>query len=470
MKKMERDLDSTKNDPALGNFPTKWMPVRRKKMRQIKNLERPIRFRRIARRSRVRTHHGMQNGVSALITVFGTGGAETEIDATALCERLEACRSRLVVPFAAERIALVASVSDAILARKTPVSSVVTHFGFWIRRAALNRLGTEFASRHPAQTLSRPRGLVFHLPPKNVETVFLYSWLLSFLAGNANVVRLPRDISPELRGICDLILAALDTANDRSQMLIHYPAASDLGRLVSAQSDVRIVWGGDAKIAAFESLPLRNGGKSLWFGDRVSLCVLDGDALAALDDTGRRDLAHRLVNDIFVFDQMACSSPHALYVTGDAAHHLAAVKALLETLARIARDRGHAAPAGHQITKMVRAFSSAAAGASSEVAWRNGVLTSAIAAREERAEQTVGGGFLTVVFIPALAALIGHLRARDQTVTHFGFRAEDIRRVAESNTTLGVSRWTPVGTALDFDPIWDGYDLISELTRLIRIT
>ncbi len=412
----------------------------------------------------------MRNGVSALITVFGTGGEEAEIDATALCERLESCRSRLVVPFAAERVALVASVSDAILARKAPASASVKHFGFWIRRAALNRLETDFALRHPAQTISRPRGLVFHLPPKNVETVFLYSWLLSFLAGNANVVRLPREISPELRGICDLILAALDRADDRSQMFIHYPSTSDLGRLISAQSDARIVWGGDAKIEAFESLPLRNSGKSIWFGDRVSLCVLDGDALAGLNESGRQDLAHRLCNDIFVFDQMACSSPHGLYVTGEASRHLAAVKALLETLARIALDRGHAAPAGHQMTKMVHAFSSAAAGASSEVAWRNGALTSAIATREERAEQTVGGGFLTVVFIPTLEALTGHLRARDQTVTHFGFRTEDIRKVAAANTTLGVARWTPIGSALDFDPVWDGYDLLSELTRFIRVT
>jgi hypothetical protein len=408
--------------------------------------------------------------VSALITVFGTGGAATEIDATALCERLERARSRLVVPFAAERIALVASVSDAILARKTPVSAFVKHFGFWIRRAALHRLETDFGLRHPAQTLSRPRGLVFHLPPKNVETVFLYSWLLSFLAGNANVVRLPREISPELRGICDLVLTALDRADDRSQMLIHYPAASDLGRLISAQSDARIVWGGDAKIAAFESLPLRNGGKSLWFGDRVSLSVLDGEAVAGLDEAGRRDLAHRLFSDIFVFDQMACSSPHALYVAGEAARHLAAVKALLETLADTALERGHASAAGHQMTKIVHAFSSAAAGASFEVAWRNGALTSVIAAREERAEQTVGGGFLTVVFIPALEALTGHLRARDQTVTHFGFRAEAIRKVAEASPALGVSRWTPVGSALDFDPVWDGYDLLSELTRLVRVT
>src|SRR3990172_4394525 len=38
----------------LEHFPTKWAPVRRKKMRPNKNLERPIRFHRVGRRSSAR--------------------------------------------------------------------------------------------------------------------------------------------------------------------------------------------------------------------------------------------------------------------------------------------------------------------------------------------------------------------------------------------------------------------------------
>lgn len=407
--------------------------------------------------------------VGALITFFGANGAQTQIGTKALHERLETSRSHLVAPFAAERIDLVVSVSDAILKRKDPISSFVKHFGFWTRRAALSRLKQDFSRRHLAQTLSRPRGLVFHLPPKNVETVFLYSWVLSFLAGNANVVRLPKEISADMRWICDLFLTVLATADDRSQWLIHYPSDSDLGQTISALSDARVVWGGDAKIKAFEAIPLRNGGKAIWFGDRFSLCVLDGGTVARQSAAERQDLAHRLFNDIFVFDQMACSSPHVLYVVGDAVRHLDGIKALLETLARVAADKGESPATGHQIAKMVQAFSSAAAGLSSEVSWRNSTLTSAVAAREERSEQRVGGGFLSVVFIPSLEVLNGFLRDHDQTVTHFGFPAEIIRKVAETHTALGVSRWTPVGSALDFDSVWDGYDLLFELTRLIRV-
>ena len=60
----------------------------------------------------------------------------------------------------------------------------------------------------PANELHFPRGIVFHLPPANVDTIFVYSWALSALAGNSNVVR----ISARSAGAADAILEALNEA------------------------------------------------------------------------------------------------------------------------------------------------------------------------------------------------------------------------------------------------------------------
>ena len=130
------------------------------------------------------------------------------------------------------------------------------------------KLAASFAARVPQHALARPRGLVFHLPPQNVETVFLYSWALAYLAGNANIVRLPQAISARMRAIVDLFLERLEAQGDESQLFVHYPSQGDLGAKISARSDARVVWGGDAKVALFAPLPLRGGGKSIWFGDR----------------------------------------------------------------------------------------------------------------------------------------------------------------------------------------------------------
>lgn len=402
-------------------------------------------------------------------TLFTADGRHSEIQRQDLLARLEASRLRLPAPFAPERVKLVAAVADAIIARKAAASPALTYLGFWTRAAALRRLEQDFVARSPAATLSRPRGLVFHLPPKNVETIFLYSWILSFLAGNANIVRLPSEVGAELLWVLGQILAALDAAQDHAQMFVHYPAGNDLSTQVSRRSDARIVWGGDAKIATFEQMPLRNGGKSLWFGDRTSLCVLRGAEVAALTSAGLDDLAQKFANDIFMFDQMACSSPHTLYVVGDPGAHLAVLQHLVRQIGHAARAKGIEVAAGHQISKMTAAFSAAATGDASDVFWRDGELTSVVATAPARVDRRVGGGFLSIVFINDLPGLNDLLGERDQTITHFGFAPTDIRTAAERNLGPGVARWTPVGSALDFDAIWDGYDILRETTRLCRI-
>ena len=400
-----------------------------------------------------------------------SAGAQAAIGESALLAKLDATRQHLAPPFAPERIDLVASVAETLLGPKRPAASAaIAHFAFFTRRAALMKLAASFKARIPENTLAKPRGLVFHLPPQNVETIFLYSWALAYLAGNANVVRLPNEISGPMRAIVDLFLAHLETRGEPTQMFVHYPSEGELGAKISALSDARVVWGGDAKVALFAPLPLRHGGKSIWFGDRFSFSAIRGAALGELTDKALQALAKKLHNDVFIFDQMACSSPHALYVVGDAEAHGPAVRRLLEATALEWTMDDPRARAGHAIGKMTAAFYAAGTGRASSVNWRDTNLTSIVASAPERQEIRVGGGFLSVVFISSLAEVTRFIRDSDQTITYFGWERAEIENVAASRAGPGVARWAPIGTALDFDFIWDGYDIPFELTRLVRIS
>ena len=405
------------------------------------------------------------------VLAYSAAARDAAVEESSLLTKLDAARQSLAAPFAPERIELVASVADALLGgKRSAASGPAAHFAFWTRRAALMKLGASFMARVPQNALARPRGLVFHLPPQNVETVFLYSWALAYLAGNASIVRLPQSISAQMRAIVDLFLEKLEAAGDPSQFFVHYSSQGDLGAKISALSDARVVWGGDAKVALFAPLPLRNGGKSIWFGDRFSFSTINGAALDDLDEPALRALAKRLHNDVFVFDQMACSSPHALYVVGEAAAHSAAVKRLLDASALEWTMDDPKARVGHAIGKMTAAFYAAGTGRASSVNWRNTNLTSVVASAAERQDIRVGGGFLSVVFVRSLAEVASFIREADQTITYFGWERGEIEAVAASRTGPGVSRWAPVGTALDFDFIWDGYDIPFELTRLVRVS
>jgi hypothetical protein len=65
---------------------------------------------------------------------------------------------------------------------------------------------------------------------------------------------------------------------------------------------------------------------------------------------------------------------------------------------------------------------------------------------------------------------------------HFGTRCT-INVVRQSHRTktaaedftiaamlVGISRIVPIAQALNFDAVWDGYDLLRELTRTVRLS
>jgi hypothetical protein len=119
---------------------------------------------------------------------------------------------------------------------------------------------------------------------------------------------------------------------------------------------------------------------------------------------------------------------------------------------------------------MTAAFYAAASGCASSVTWQNTNLTSVVAAEPKRQEIRIGGGYLSVVFVRSLADVASFIRESDQTITYFGWDRAEIEAVAAIRTRPGASRWAPIGMALDFDFIWDGYDIPFELTRLVRVS
>jgi hypothetical protein len=383
---------------------------------------------------------------------------------------LEAGRDSIGASFSPERLDLVAGVSERILkgGARGRMPGVI-HFAYWTRKSALKRLAADHQARLPAGCLARPRGLVFHLPPQNVETVFLYSWVISYLAGNANLTRLPTGLSDDMADLLDLFQEALAAAGDKSQFFVRYAIDPRVNAALSAASDARIVWGGDAKVATFAPLPLRHGGKPIWFGDRRSLALVNGPALAALSPEDRAALADRLHNDVFVFNQMACSSPQWMFVLGDKAACGAAVDALLADLSDIAMARGSAPPTSHVIQKMVTALARAGAGGVETVTRRSNALTTLVA-EPAGGWPSVGGGLLTVAYARDFAAIYPALGENIQTIVQFGFDAEALAAFARGLPALSVTRIVPAGQALDFDSVWDGYDLFGELTRLLRVS
>ncbi len=92
--------------------------------------------------------------------------------------------ARATQAFDVAALAFCAALSRLFLAYEGPGVEVVRALGFWLRPAGLQAL----QARYPQAR--QGIGRVFHVPPSNVPTLLVYSWLTSVLAGNDNLVRL----------------------------------------------------------------------------------------------------------------------------------------------------------------------------------------------------------------------------------------------------------------------------------------
>ena len=56
-----------------------------------------------------------------------------------------------------------------------------------------------------------------------------------------------------------------------------------------------------------------------------------------------------------------------------------------------------------------------------------------------------------------------------QTVTYYGIDAQKLAKDIVLHELRGIDRIVPVGKAMDIDVIWDGYDLLTQLSRIIDV-
>ena len=66
--------------------------------------------------------------------------------------------------------------------------------------------------------------------------------------------------------------------------------------------------------------------------------------------------------------------------------------------------------------------------------------------------------------IDTLVEIVNH---KYQTLTYFGIEENSLRQFVVNNRLLGIDRVVPVGRALDMEIVWDGYDIVRTLSRVI---
>lgn len=387
----------------------------------------------------------------------------------ALVARCTKASSSLAEPFAEDSIAFCDALSKRMLKMSGPQW---TALGFFFRESAVKKLRDELGELETRGAIRAPRGLVFHVTPGNVDTQFLYSWLFSLLVGNANVVRVSSRLPEEAKQAC-IALGELTADFPRiraSSTIVSYEHDKAITDALSKACDVRVLWGGDASITTLRESPLRADAKEMAFPDRFSFALVNAERYLAMDDAARTLVARGLQNDIFIFDQMACSSPKVLAWVGSSGDAALARADLWPRLEKLVEAAGIRVQTMTALDKLHFAHGELADGKVSSLERFSNelfVLRSNDIARLRSASW--GGGLVVETIVPDVDAALKLVRPSDQTLAHAGFTKDEVLTLSRQARTRGLVRIVPIGRALAFSRFWDGMDLLSELTRAVSV-
>jgi len=361
---------------------------------------------------------------------------------------------------------------DPVMSRM-PEMAAVAH---WMRKAHILELCRAFQQKK-GNRVWVGRGMVLHFAPSNVDSIFLYSWFLSMLVGNANVVRLSHRRGAEVQFLLEKINRLLERADFEPirlrSLILAYDHDDSMTERLSQSCEVRVLWGGDESVRRLRAIAMNPLGTELVFPSRFSLALLNAEQVSCADDGALVRLAAQFCNDAYWFDQMACSSPRLIVWVGQDSACETAKQVFWNKVRKETEKRNVEYPEVVGIDKLVTAYVSAGLGFSDSVEpGLTGNISRvhvAAGADPDFRKLECGGGFFFEAEIPNLKGLPELLSARDQTLSYFGFRPEELGEITPIFPARAVDRIVPIGSALTFNTTWDGWDLLQTFSREIDL-
>lgn len=348
----------------------------------------------------------------------------------------------------------------------------VATFAFYCREANLKVIKTMYPDRINLQT---GRGILFHIAPGNVPVNFAYSLLAGLLTGNINIVRVPSNNFEQVNIIVNTIKKILTFEKYKSFFsnrlyLVKYNRDSAATGFFSKLCDIRIIWGGDQTIDEIRKFPISPKSIEITFSDRYSIAIINADSYLKIKD--KLSIALDFYNDTFLFDQNACTSPQTIYWKGSIEDVIVAQDIFWKNLHFVLDEKKYNLQPISSVDKLTMFYTQSISYGDIEIEpkisnliWR--VKNNSI--HQDIDLYQCNSGYFNEVVILSLDEISPVISRKYQTVGYLGFTKKELSDWFIKTRPLGIDRIVPFGRTMDFSLIWDGYNLLSVLSREVCI-
>jgi hypothetical protein len=373
-------------------------------------------------------------------------------------------------PFSKDIVEFINDFSKALF-KNTEVKefSDLISLAFWMRKQKVKKLLTLFETQNKGK-VKIARGIVFHIAPSNVDTIFIYSLFLSMMLGNRNIVRISSKDSARQTILITILNQLFEGKYSHLKnilRIVNYPHDKNTTDYFSSHADARIIWGGDNTINEVSKSLSKPTCVDLKFSNKYSYALIDAASLKDLENDPNAALFTNFVNDAYWFGQQACSSPKTV-IWLNAADNMSQIENFWQMVETKAQAFNHGVEAADYINKYI-AQQRAAIVSDISIVKNNANILNRVKIKNNSSKLKMlncGSGLFFEIHLGSLSSLPQLFERNDQTLSYYGLDVKDIKQVL-SRSPLGIDRVVPIGTALNFSHIWDGYDFFEQLTRQI---
>ena len=227
--------------------------------------------------------------------------------------------------------------------------------------------------------------------------------------------------------------------------LVRYDHNKIVNDFFSSLSDIRVIWGGDHTISEVRKSPLRSRSTEITFADRFSMAVIDST---------------------YFLDQNACTSPRIIVWLGDMIEE--AKELFWKELHSVVKIK-YSYQGIQGVNKLTSAFVAAAGTDGINILSNEDNLIFRLQVNhldDELIKYMDNSGFFFEYDCDDITELFDLCNNNKcQTIGYIGNKG--IFTPLLSRRPKGIDRIIPVGHTMDFDLIWDGYNLIDIMSRTI---
>lgn len=346
----------------------------------------------------------------------------------------------------------------------------VVTFAFFCRKANVEQVKKAYDGRLQGRL---GRGLTYHIAPSNVPINFAYTLVAGLLAGNRCIVRASSKDFAQTRIVCKTFCSVAempeygDVKNIFSVVMFNH--STKVMDFFSSICDIRVIWGGDNTIAEIRKSPLQPRATEITFADRYSFAVFDARYVASLNDDEMKKVAQAFYNDTYLYDQNACSSPRLIVWLGNRELCDKAKEKFWKAVHENISSKYSLAPI-LSVDKLTAQYKCAVElNAVKTEQSQDNFITRVLLKNlpQNLNEYTCAGGFYLEYDTENLADICPIVTRKFQTLSYLGMDSAELQSFVRQNGLSGIDRIVPVGKTADFSLVWDGYDLIEGMSRLV---